>query len=96
MAIRVSGNELSRRGEFRGIGSLVSESCGSEGEKHPLRLSGTRQKQKRLMTFQELVNEMSTNTRKLEEETSGLLRDLVSPICVGKITLGPHQYNVAL
>lgn len=75
-------NEFSRRSEFRSIfriESLTSDS-GSDGELHSPSLSGARRKRdhlQRTKTFHQLVNEMSSNTRKLEEETSGLLRDLV-------------------
>ena len=78
-AVMVWGNELSRSGKFQAsfrVESFASDNSSSDGETQSQRLSGTRQKHRR-KTFQELVNEMSTSTRKLEEETSGLLRDLV-------------------
>lgn len=79
-AVMVWGNELSRSGKFQAsfrVESFASDNSSSDGETQSQRLSGTRQKHRR-KTFQELVNEMSTSTRKLEEETSGLLRDLDS------------------
>lgn len=74
-------NEFSRR-EFRSsfrVESFTSDSSGSDGEVYLPSSSGTRKHNhlQRTKTFHQLVNEMSSSTRKLEEETSGLLRDLV-------------------
>ena len=87
----VFGNEFSRR-EFRSsfrVESFRSDSSGSEGEASSPSLSGTRKHNhtQRTKTFHQLVNEMSSSTRKLEEETSGLLRDLVRFIA-NKMTPG--------
>ena len=77
----VLGDEFSRRKKFRSnfrVENLASDSnSSSDGETNSQKLSGVRGKRK-IKTFPELVHEMSTNTRKLGEETSGLLRDLVS------------------
>ena len=82
----VIGNEFhekTRRREFRSnfrVKSFASES-GSDEEVYSPRLSGTTRKHRQLQrtkSFHRLINEMSSSTRKLEEETSILLRDLVS------------------
>lgn len=77
----VLGDEFSRRKKFRSnfrVENLASDSnSSSDGETNSQKLSGVRGKRK-IKTFPELVHETSTNTRKLEEETSALLRDLDS------------------
>lgn len=73
--------EKTRRREFKSsfsVESCTSES-GSDSELYSPSLSVRRKYDhlQRTKSFHQIMSEMSSNTRKLEEETSGLLRDLV-------------------
>ena len=89
MVVGNSNQTKSRRREFRSnysVESFTSESS-SDGEinsrRNSLSFSGTRKYDhlQRTKSFHQLMNEMSSSTRKLEEETTGLLRDLVRFFC---------------
>lgn len=79
----VFGNEFhensSRRREFKTSYSVESLTSGSsDGESYSPRLSHVRKSQlQRTKSFHQIIHEMSSSTKKLEEETSVLLRDMV-------------------
>ncbi|KAJ7378788.1 hypothetical protein OS493_021375 [Desmophyllum pertusum] len=78
----VFGNEFhensSRRREFKTSHSVESLTSGSsDGESYSPRLSHVRKSQlQRTKSFHQIIHEMSSSTKKLEEETSVLLRDM--------------------
>lgn len=73
--------EKTRRRELQASFSVESYSpeSGSDGEIGRTSLTDARKPVhlQRTKTFHQLINQMGSSTRKLEEETSGLLRDLV-------------------
>ena len=74
--------EKTRRSEMQASFSVESYSSesGSDGEIGKTSLTDTRKpdhSQRTKTSFHRLINQMGSSTRKLEEETSGLLRDLV-------------------
>ena len=74
--------EKTRRRELQASFSVESYSSesGSDGEIGIRSLTDTRKpahSQRTKTSFHRLINQMGSSTRKLEEETSGLLRDLV-------------------
>lgn len=78
----VFGNEFhekTRRREFKTSYSVESLTSGSsDGESHSPKLCRERKNQlQRAKSFHEIIHEMSSSTKRLEEQTSGLLRDMV-------------------
>jgi len=78
----VFGNEFqenTRRRQFKTSHSVESLTSGSsDGESLSPRFYRERKTPlKRAKSFHEIIYEMSSSTKKLEEETSGLLRDMV-------------------
>jgi len=77
----VFGNEFhdTRRRQFKTSHSVESLTSGSsDGESLSPRFYRERKNPlKRAKSFHEIIYEMSSSTKKLEEETSGLLRDMV-------------------
>ena len=74
--------EKTRRRELQASFSVESYSSesGSDGEIGITSLTDTSKpahSQRPKTSFHRLINQMGSSTRKLEEETSGLLRDLV-------------------
>lgn len=74
--------EKTRRRELQASFSVESYSSesGSDGEMGRTNFTDTRKPahlQRTNTSFHRLINQMGSSTRKLEEETSGLLRDLV-------------------
>lgn len=74
--------EKTKRRELQASFSVESYSSesGSDGEIGITSLTDTRKpahSQRTKTSFHRLINQMGSSTRKLEEETSGLLRDLV-------------------
>lgn len=79
----VFGNEFhenTRRRQFKTSHSVESLTSGSsDGESLSPRFFHERKNPlKRTKSFHEIIHEMSSSTKKLEEETSGLLRDMES------------------
>lgn len=78
----VFGNEFhenTRRRQFKTSHSVESLTSGSsDGESLSPRFFRERKNPlKRTKSFHEIIHEMSSSTKKLEEETTGLLRDMV-------------------
>lgn len=85
----VFGNEFhenTRRRQFKTSHSVESLTSGSsDGESLSPRFFRERKNPlKRTKSFHEIIHEMSSSTKKLEEETSGLLRDMVRFLFVSK------------
>lgn len=73
---------ISRRVEFKTSYSVESLTSGSsDGESYSPRLPHVRRRDsllQRTKSFSQIIHEMGSNTKKLEEEMYGLLRDMVS------------------
>lgn len=79
----VFGNEFhetTRRREFKASHSVESLTSGSsDGESYSPKLCRERKDHlQRSKSLHQIIHEMSSSTKKLEEETSGLLHDMVS------------------
>lgn len=78
----VFGNEFqetTRRWEFKASHSVESLTLGSsDGESYSPKLCRERKDHlQRSKSFHQIIHEISSSTKKLEEETSGLLHDMV-------------------